>query len=145
MGWGTGDAKALYDEAVALSFDRYGEDASTFLAPGGAYEYPAGGTFEAEQQKAIMMAKWAALAGTQGLEMFFETNRTHYPGISAVPSWANGAYNTEYVGGLLTYSLEGVTSGVFPKGFIYPQQEVNLNTNFPGQRTVTTKVWWDTK
>ena len=143
-GWGTGDAKALYDEAITLSFDRYGEDASSFLAPGGAYEYPATGTFE-DQQKAIMMAKWAALAGTEGLEMFFETNRTHYPGISAVPSWEGGAYNPDYVGGLLTYSLEGVTSGEFPKGFVYPQQEVNLNTNFPGQRTVTTKVWWDTK
>ena len=143
-GWGTGDAKALYDEAVTLSFDRFGENDSAFIAPGGVYEYPAAGSFE-EQQEAIMMAKWAALAGTEGLEMFFETNRTHYPGISSVPSWANGAFNTDYVGGLLTYSLEGVTGGQFPKGFVYPQQEVNLNTNFPGQRTVTTKVWWDTK
>jgi len=73
QGWGTGDEKALYDEAVTLSFDRYGEDASTFLAPGGAYEYPADSTIEVKQE-AIMMAKWAALAGTQGLEMFFETN-----------------------------------------------------------------------
>jgi hypothetical protein len=143
-GWATGDDKALYDEAVTMSFNRYGEDASPFLAAGGAYEYPAAGDFAAKQE-AIMMAKWAAMAGTQGLEMFFETNRTHYPGVSAIPSWLNGAYNPDYVGGLLTYSLEGVTSGVFPKGFVYPQQEVNLNTNFPGQRTVTTKVWWDTK
>jgi len=143
-GWGTGDAKALYDEAVTMSFARSGNDASSFLATDGAYEYPASGTFE-EQQEAIMMAKWSAMAGTQGIEMFFETNRTHYPRISDVPSWSDGIYNSEYIGGRLTYSLEGVTGGEFPKGFIYPQQEVNLNTNFPGQRSVTTKVWWDTK
>jgi hypothetical protein len=49
------------------------------------------------------------------------------------------------VGGKLTYSLEGITSGVFPSSFIYPQEEVNLNSNFPGQRSVTDKVWWDVK
>ena len=144
MGWGTGDAKALYDEAVTLSFDRYGEDATSFLDAGGAYEYPSAGTFEV-QQKAIMMAKWAALAGTQGLEMFFETNRTGYPVVSAIPAWENGIYNTSYEGGELTYSLEGITGGIFPASFIYPQEEVNLNKNFPGQRTVTAKVWWDVK
>jgi hypothetical protein len=119
-------------------------DASSFLEAGGAYEYPETGTFE-EQQEAIMMAKWAALAGTQGLEMFLETQRTGYPAVSAVPSWIDGAYNPAYVGGKLTYSLEGITSGVFPSSFIYPQEEVNLNSNFPGQRSVTDKVWWDVK
>ncbi len=143
-GWGTGSEKTLYDDAIKLSFARHGLDGTSFVAPGGAYAYPSSGTFE-EKQKAIMMAKWAAFAGTQGMEMFFETNRTHYPEVSPVPSWANGAYNLEYVGGKLTYSLEGVTSGAFPKSLIYPQEEVNLNTSFPGQRTVTTKVWWDKK
>lgn len=143
-GWGDGDAKALYDLAVNQSFTRYALDAAGFLATDGVYEYPTAGTFE-EQQEAIMMAKWAALAGTQGIEMFFETNRTGYPEVSTVPSWSNGTYNASYVGGKLTYSLEGITGGVFPVSFIYPQEEVNLNTNFPGQRSVTTKVWWDVK
>jgi len=119
-------------------------NAVPFLAAGGAYEYPAAGTFE-QKQEAIMMAKWAAFAGSQGIEMFFETCRTHYPRISSVPSWTAGAYNTAYVGGLLTYSLEGVTSNLFPKRLTYPQDEVNLNTNFPGQKLVTDKVWWDVK
>lgn len=143
-GWGDDDAKTLYDAAVTMSFARYGLNATAFLAPGGAYEYPASGTFE-EQQEAIMMAKWAAFAGTQGIEMFFETNRTGYPRVSDVPSWVDGTDNDEYVGGRLTYSLEGITGGVFPSSFIYPQEEVNLNTNFPGQRAVTDKVWWDVK
>jgi hypothetical protein len=143
-GWGTGDEQALYEEAVTFSFDRSGDDATSFLAPGGAYVYPIDSTFE-QRQEAIMMAKWAALAGTQGLEMFLETNRTGYPGVSTEPAWESGAYNEDYKGGKFTYSLEGITGGVFPASFIYPQEEVNLNDNFPGQRSVTDKVWWDVK
>ncbi|MCK9206977.1 MAG: SusD/RagB family nutrient-binding outer membrane lipoprotein [Salinivirgaceae bacterium] len=143
-GWGTGDDKALYDAAITASFARYGEGASSFIAAGGAYEYPTAGTFE-QKQEAIMMAKWVAFAGSQSIEMFFETNRTHYPTVSNVPSWAAGAYNDSYVGGQLTYSLEGLTGGDFPNRLIYPQDEVNLNTNFPGQTKVTDKIWWDTK
>jgi hypothetical protein len=143
-GWGTGDDKALYDAAVTASFARYGEDASSFIGAGGAYEYPAAGTFE-QKQEAIIMAKWAAFAGSQGLESFLETNRTHYPAVSTVDSWVNDGFNDAYVGGLLTYSLEGVTSGDFPKRMIYPQDEVNLNTNCPDQTDVTDKVWWDVK
>jgi hypothetical protein len=144
-GWtnGTGDDKALYDEAVTIAFNRYSYDATGFLAADGVYEYPAG-TFE-QKQEAIMMAKWAAFAGSQSIEMFFETTRTHYPKVSTEPSWDAGAYNPAYVGGLLTYSLEGVTSGAFPKRLPYPQDEVNLNAKFPGQAEVTAKVWWDVK
>jgi hypothetical protein len=143
-GWGTGDDKALYDAAVTASFARYGEDATSFIGAGGVYEYPSAGTFE-QKQEAIIMAKWAAFAGSQGLEAFLETNRTHYPAISSITSWENDAFNDAYVGGLLTYSLEGVTGGDFPKRMIYPQDEVNLNSNFPGQTDVTDKVWWDVK
>jgi hypothetical protein len=143
-GWGTGDDKALYDAAVTAAFARYGENASSFIGPGGAYEYPTAGTFE-QKQEAIIMAKWAAFAGSQGLESFLETTRTHYPAVSSIPAWEDDAYNDAYVGGLLTYSLEGVTNGKFPKRMIYPQDEVNLNTNFPGQTSVTDKVWWDVK
>jgi hypothetical protein len=103
-----------------------------------------------------MMAKWVAFAGSQGMEMFFEINRTHYPGISPLPSWKSGGYNADYTNPvtnpgyfsdakILTYSLEGTTSGLFPKSLVYPQDEVTLNDNFPGQRLVTDKVWWDVK
>jgi hypothetical protein len=145
VGWSAGDDKALYDAAVTAAFARYGEDASAFIGAGGAYEYPVAGTFE-EQQEAIIMAKWAAMAGTsQGIESFFKTNRSGYPRVSTEAPWVAGAYNDLYVGGLRSYSLEGVTSGVFPARMLYPQDEVNLNANFPGQTAVTDKVWWDTK
>ena len=155
-GWGTGDDKALYDDAVAASFARFGlSDTAAFMIDS-VYTYPADSTFEGNiigtnhylgKQEAIMMAKWAAFAGSQCMEMFFEINRTHYPRVSTIPSWdvPGKTYNASYVGGRLTYSLEGVTGGLFPKSLVYPQYEVSLNSNFPGQRSVTDKVWWDVK
>lgn len=146
-GWGTGDDEALYNAAVGAELTRKGfsADVATLVGDGLAYDYPQAGTFEAKQE-AIMMAKWAAFSGTQGLEAFLERNRTGYPVASSVPSWdSNGHNTTTYVGGQFTYSLEGTTSGVFPTRMIYPQDEVQLNTNFPGQTAVTDPVWWDAK
>lgn len=143
-GWGTGDAKALYDAAIGAEFTRKGFSGLEipFIAEGGAYEFPSAGSSE-NKLEAIIMAKWAAFAGSQCIEAFFETNRTGYPRISTVPSWVDGAFNDNYAGGKLTYSLEGTTNGVFPARMIYPQDEVNLNGNFPGQTSVIDKVWWD--
>ena len=154
MGWGSGDDKALYEKAIKADFDRridFEEEemnidtvVSKLVGDGLAYDYPEGGTFE-EKQEAIIMAKWAAMAGFQGLESFFERNRTGYPVESPVLSWENDAHNTVYVGGKFTYSLEGVTSGVFPTRLLYPQAEQNLNTESPDQTKVTDPVWWDVK
>lgn len=143
-GWGTGDAQTLYNLAVTMEFSRKGYDASSFISSGGAYEYPASGSFD-EQLETIIMAKWAAFSGTQCAEAFFETCRTGYPSVSTIPAWKDGAHNTDYEGGKLTYSMEGVTGGDFPQRLIYPQDEVNLNTNFPGQTDITDKVWWNKK
>jgi len=140
-GWGTGDAKALYDAAVEADFARKGiSGAGRLLAQGGVYEYPSAGSFDAKLE-AIIMAKWAAFAGSQNAEAFFETNRTGYPKYNSAPAW-DGSAEVVHVGEL-SYSIEGVTGGVFPARMIYPQDEVNLNTSFPGQTKTTDKVWWD--
>ena len=154
MGWGSGDDKALYEKAIKVDFNRkidfekkkmnIDTVVSELVGDELAYDYPEGGTFE-EKQEAIIMAKWAAMAGSQGIESFFERNRTGYPVESPVLSWDNNAHNTTYVGGKFTYSLEGVTNGVFPVRLLYPQAEANLNTNFPGQTKITDPVWWDVK
>ncbi len=142
-GWGTGSASSLYDMAVLADFTRKGLDGTAFVATSGAYEYPEG-TLE-ENIEAIIMAKWSAFVGTQCTEAFFETNRTGYPKVSSITAWdkSAGTYNTAYEGGELTYSLEGLTGNSFPTRLIYPQDEVNVNANFPGQTSVTDKVWWD--
>lgn len=147
-GWGTGDAKALYDAAIVADFARKvpDEDATPFISSGGAYEFPSDGTFE-EKLEAIIMAKWASFVGmgANGIEAFFETNRTGYPTKSDKPAWVDGDHNPQYRGGKLVYSMEGTTNGQFPKRLIYPADEVNLNKNFPGQTLITDKVWWDKK
>ena len=144
-GWGTGDAKALYDMAVTRSFSESGGyDASAFIGTGGIYEYPAG-TF-AENQEAIIMQKWISLAGRNGIESFFETNRTGIPKISTLDIWDGSSINSLYTGGEFTYSLEGVTGdGNFPKRLLIPQTERAANTSVPADlttKTVTDKVWW---
>jgi len=145
-GWGTGDDKTLYDEAVSADFIRKGHgSAQSFLLPGGAYEYPDGGLLEAKLES-ICMAKWSAFAGTsQALEAFFETNRLGYPTVGSVPAWSGSNYNSAYEPGTFVYSLEGTTSGAFPKRMLYPQDEINLNVNAPDQTKITNKVWWDKK
>lgn len=153
-GWGIGNDQQLYDNGVLASFQKWGLDGSSFIAVGGAYEYPVAGTFE-EKQEAIIMAKWASMAGSQGAEAFFETNRTHYPrpatALNAL-NWSGNNFdpsNANYVGwtgGELLYSLAGVTgSGNYPKRLLFPSDEDGLNSNCPAVVAITRAVWWDKK
>ena len=151
-GWGTGDAKSLYNNGVLAAFSRLGIDGSAYVAAGGAYEFPATGSFEVKQE-AIMTQKWISMAGVQGLESFLETNRTHYPAVSTIAAWngtsSSGSLNPDYNGGKLVYSLAGVSEGrKFPKRLLIPQEERSANTSMPDElkgKKVTDKVWWDTK
>ncbi len=145
-GWGKGEVKEFYDNAIRLDFERKGfmNSAAGFTSPGGVYEYPADQSFE-EQMEAIMMAKWVALAGTQEAETFFELNRSGYPGISEVPAWEDGNYNPAYLGGKLSYSITGETGGLFPKRLPIPAEEVRLNRNIESSKNISDKIWWDVK
>lgn len=138
-GWGTGDAKVLYDKGIDASFRQLGltsAQATTLI--NGAYAFPASGT-EADKLTKIFTQKWAALAGSkQGLEAYFEHNRTDVPAISPVRSSA-----ATYVPGQFTYPIEGVTSGKFAKRLLFVESERTRNTNTPPQQDITVKVWWD--
>ncbi|MFA8435165.1 MAG: SusD/RagB family nutrient-binding outer membrane lipoprotein [Marinifilaceae bacterium] len=140
-----GDAKAMYDAGVTAAFgqfafdtqyDAYDLDATDFIAAGGDYEFPSAGSLE-EKIEAIITQKWISCVGSHSLEAFFETNRTGYPKTSAVPG-----SDPSYVAGQLTYSLEGVTSGKFPKRLVFPDIEINRNPNTPTKVAVTETVWW---
>ena len=135
-----GNVKAHYDAGILAGFARFGLDGSLFIAPGGFYAYPAAGDMETKL-KAIMTQKWAALAGAQNLEMFFELNRTGYPAQSAVP-----ADDVNYVPGELTDPVNTVlTGGARPKRLLFPDIEKQRNENIPAEVPITTKVWWDQK
>jgi hypothetical protein len=130
-------AKAHYDAGVTAAFARYGENASTFIAPGGKYVYPSGGTFE-QKLEAIITQKWASMPGSHAAEAFFERNRTNYPKTSPVYSTDAG-----YIAGQFVYPKKGVTNGVFAKRLIWPDVEISKNANAPAEEPVTKEVWWD--
>ena len=157
-GWGTGDAKALYESGVRASFSQLATEmaksfptdtsfadlnqatATALLAPGtGAYAFPTTGT-QQEKLKAIITQKWVALAGTyQGLEAYLERNRTDIPKTSAVARTTDAGY----VPGEFVYPVEGVTNGKFAKRLIFPEFERTRNSNTPAQVDITVPVWWD--
>lgn len=135
--YGGSGAKALYDDAVAEAFNKYGLDGSTYTTAGGAYEYPSTGTFD-DKLKAIITQKWLASFPGNGFESFFEQNRTGYPSVSAVAQDA-----PTYVSGEICYSIAGATNGLFPKRVVFPNNVVTRNQNAPSLVPITTPVWWD--
>jgi len=134
-----GDAKTLYDKGVEASFKRFGlTNAASFTGSGEPYEYPSTGS-EDEQLKAIITQKWVALAGIEGLEAFFERDRTNYP------SHSDGYDDPDYSLGDLVYPIGGVTgAGNYPRRLLFTQFERSRNSNTPVQVPATTPVWWDT-
>jgi hypothetical protein len=129
-------AKELYDAGVRSAFAFYGLDATPFIAPGGAYEYPQAGALE-DKIEAIITQKWASLPGSHSLEAFFERNRTGYPKSSPV-------YSTDpsYIPGQFVVSNTSVLGPHFPKRLVFPDAERSTNQNTPAQVPITTPVWW---
>jgi hypothetical protein len=136
-GWGTGDVKTLYDAGVTAAFSKYGLDATEFIDS--IYAYPSDSTTEVKL-KYIMIQKWASMAGSQGMEAFFERNRTGYPELGTVRATA-----PNYVPGQFCYPINGVTAGSWAKRLLFPDTEITRNPNTPTQVPITTKVWWDKK
>jgi hypothetical protein len=132
-------AKEHYDAGVAAAFERYGENAASFIASGGRYAYPTGGNFE-QKLEAIITQKWASMPGSHALEAFFERNRTGYPRTSPV-------YSTDpaYVPGQFVYPKNGVTNGQFAKRLLFPDIERSKNPNTPAEQPITEPVWWDVR
>ena len=138
---GGANAQSLYNQGVTAAFNCTGNDASSFLAGGGAYAWGA----ETENGQAltplaqIMRQKWAASAyGCHGIESYFDFNRTGFPLQSPVYSTDPG-----YVPGQLVVVANSVLApGQMPKRLIYPYNEVSRNTNAPTTVPITTPVWW---
>jgi len=113
-GWGTGDAEVLYVSAIN----------ENTVSTGYAL-YPSSGSIE-DKVKAIITQKWISMINRQGLEAFFEHNRTGYPDF-------------------FTVSVTGVFTGSvkLPQRLLFPQSEIETNPdNVPTIKTVNTKVWW---
>lgn len=141
--WGLGDAKSLYDMGVTEAFSMVGQDASTFIAANGRYEWgkekEGGEVLEPLEQ--IVRQKWASFAyGAHQLEAFFEKNRTGFPKTSPVYST-----NAEYIPGQLVISASSsLPAGVLPKRLVFPDNERQRNSNTPSivDNPITKPVWW---
>ena len=130
-------AQSLYNAGVNAAFAFYGYDATTFIAPGGAYAYPVAGTLD-DKIDAIITQKWASLPGSHALEGWFERNRTGFPKSSPV-------YSTDdvlYVPGQFVVSATSVIGQAFPKRIVFPDFERSRNVNTPAQVPITAPVWW---
>ncbi len=125
-------AKTHYENAVLNACSRVGADCSQILETN--YAWP-DGDFEANLE-AIITQKWASMV-ERGYESFFDHSRTGIPANSSVNSDEEG-----YVPGQFTYSITGVTGGLFPKRLIFPSYSRRTNINTPAEVPLTEPVWW---
>ncbi len=115
-------AQASYEEGVVASFENCGIDTTGLGLFTGTYDFP---TTQAEQIKAIAFQKWIAMCGTQNMESWCEVRRLNYPVLKASKA-------TE---------LGNPTD--LPARIPYPSNEETGNSNFPGQKDITEKLFWD--
>jgi hypothetical protein len=125
-GYMTGDAKALYNSGVSASFLGCGlaqTDADTFLTQA-TVTFPDAGSVS-DKVKSIITQKWAAMNGTHNIEPWNDYRRTGYPDF------------------FIQSKGSVIGAGKMPARIPYPSSELTRNKNFPGQKSVTDKVWWD--
>ena len=102
-------------------------DIDTYLSGPGAYD-------AANGVKSIAKQKWVSFNGLQPVEAWIETRRLDSP---AMPIFTSP-------GGLFVVPTNNVLGGNnFPSILYYPATEQDLNSSFPGQHTLTDKVFWD--
>ena len=107
-GWGTGDAQTFFISGI-------GDGNATY--PNGTLD---------ENIEAIITQKWVSMINKQGLEAFFEHNRTGYPD-----------FFEESITSVLTGSVK------FPQRLMFPQSESERNSeNVPTLKHTDVKVWW---
>lgn len=125
-GWASGDAQDLFEEGISANFLEYGleqADADDYIADAYWGQFPAGGTVE-QRIRHIITQKWFCMNGNQGFEAWTEWRRTGYPDF-------------------LVLSETRLIGDRFPARFFYADAEFSRNANFPGQRLIYDRVYWD--
>jgi len=129
-GYLTASASTLYAAGIAASFASWSNAHATGAA--GIANYLAGDSVNFAralgtqgQLKLILTQKWISMCGSQNFEAWTEWRRTRYPTF-------------------FTQSLASrIPAGDWPRRLVYPDQEFNSNTNFPGLQPIYAAVWWD--
>lgn len=120
-----GSAKALYDNGVTAAFDFTGNDASTFIAAGGSYEFPAG--TEQANLDAMATQKWLAMCGVMNVESWAEVRRFEHLGFSQSVAGTGASLN----------------GSQYPMRALYPVSEISTNTNGEANGNIGDRVWWN--
>ena len=118
-----GDGEADYEAGITASFKALGATRDTSFDKAAAY--PKAGTNEQKLNK-IGTQKWVAMANRQNIEAWTEWRRTN------IPKFRTAIAST-------------LPAGVFPARLLYPSSESNFNPNFPGQKMLVDKLWWDVR
>lgn len=105
-------AETAFNAAVAASQTSWGVATADLKA------YPYNGL------ESILVQKWIAAANKNGIESFFDYNRTGYP---------------NFFSESLTSTLQ---PGQRPKRLFFPDNERKTNANTPAKVALTEKVWW---
>ncbi len=152
-GLGT-DASTLYDNAISDDVSRLNSIFADEIADGdleqldadnvqSIYSFPSSGT-EAEKIEAIIVQKWICLANIDGLEAFYEHNRTGYPKESPY-KLSDEDFQNKYVKGEWTVSVTSVLAPPieFPKRLVYSSTEQSRNPYTPKPVAINVPQWWD--
>jgi hypothetical protein len=124
-GWAPGDADALFKAGIRTSFEALGipaEAYNQYIASAPDAQLPTDAT---GQIKAIITQKYYAMNGFQGFEAWTEWRRTGYPDF------------------LVRSTASTLGTNSLPARLLYPDTEITRNSNFPGVKLITDKVWWD--
>lgn len=128
LGWITGDAKKMYEDAIKASMEQWGvytaaAHAAYIAKPDVAYT-------DAKALEVIGTQKWISLF-YQGYEAWAEWRRTGFPALAPAPKPLNA-------------------SGKIPRRMAYPTTETTLNAkNYAdvvarqGADNQDTRMWWD--
>lgn len=125
-GWSQGSAKTLYEAGVVASFEATALSSSEALAylKHTNVAYPENGSV-AKKLESIITQKYFSMCGFQGFEAWTEWRRTGYPTFFVVSA-------ESVIGG-----------GRMPMRMLYPDSEATSNDNFPGNKFIYDRVWWD--
>lgn len=129
-------AKENYDKAVTLAFERWGKDASSFIANGGAYAFDSKNTNG--MLTCILTQKWMAATRCQAWDAWFDINRTGIPALGKTYPGEDG-----YVWGQLTPCIgSALGEGEYPRRMLYPKGSSDYNSNTPTVIPLQEKQWW---
>ena len=112
------DDQAEFIAGVASSFEYCHIDNVT--------DYLEGVDYAADKMKSIATQKWLSMNSIQVVEGWTEARRLGIPELY-----------------FFTPFQSVLPDGVHPSIYIFPEDEVSLNSNTPTQQTVTDKVFWD--